>query len=603
MTSLGATVVDGGTRFEVWAPGAERVEVVLDGRRVDLEAVIDDRDPGAPTWIGTVDDVGHGDRYAIALDGGEPLPDPASRAQPDGVHGRSAVVDTASFEWGDDGWVGVELTDAVIYELHVGTFTQSGTFDGAIGQLPRLVDLGVTVVELMPVNAFPGTRNWGYDGVFPYATQASYGGPMGLARFVDAAHRVGLAVILDVVYNHVGPEGNVLARFGPFFTDAYSTPWGDAINVADRGSDGVRRFILDNVRSWIHDFHLDGLRVDAVHAIVDPTARPVGAEIVEAAHRAGERAGRSVLVTLESASNDPRLVRSTADHGWGADAVWNDDVHHALRVALTGQRHEYYAAYGGVGDLATALERRWVYSGRYSATLDRRHGADATDVDPARFIAFSTNHDHVGNTPRGDRLLADADVTEPRRRLAAAFILLSPFTPLLFMGEEYGERAPFPYFVDHGDPDLVEAVRRGRRLEFSGADWERGIADPADPATFDAAVLDPSVAGSGPHRGLLEMHTRLIHLRREHPVLTAADADQTVEVDGRAITVTRRWEATTTIATFNFGDEPVRARGAEDADVLFDSADPRWVGRDEAAYSPSSSVGSFGVRLLRLPDR
>jgi maltooligosyltrehalose trehalohydrolase len=453
----------------------------------------------------------------------------------------------------------------------------------------------------MPINAFPGTRNWGYDGVLPSAVQHSYGGPDGFARFVDAAHRHGLGVVLDVVYNHFGPEGNVLPTFGPYFTDTYDTPWGPAVNVAGSGSDGVRRYFIESAVGWIDDFHVDGLRLDAVHAIVDPTARPMVEELVGAVHRAGERNGRTVLVTLESASNDPRLVRTTDEHGWNADAVWNDDVHHALRVALTGEQHEYYGAYGGAADLAAALEHRWVYRGQYSPTLDRRHGAPADEVDPAHFVVFATNHDHVGNTPRGERMLHGADPADPRRRLAAAFVLLSPFTPLLFMGEEYGETAPFPYFVDHGDPELVEAVRRGRQAEFAGVDWEGGIADPADPATFTSAVLDPSLGESGPHAALLAMYTELIRLRRDEPVITDPDAEQRVVLDGKLLTVIRTSTSSTSVVRFNFSDEPATVDGADlgdgvsvdDAALRFDSASAAW-GGDEAN---GDGLPPFSARL------
>ena len=605
---LGATPLASGTRFEVWAPTASRVEIVPErSGTFDLASTAHPDVAGMTTWVGVGEGIGAGDRYRVRLDGGAACPDPASRSQPDGVHGPSAVVDPARFEWHDDDWTGVGLADAVLYELHVGSFTPGGTFDDAIAQLARLAELGVTLVEVMPVNAFPGTRNWGYDGVFPSAVQSSYGGPDGLARFVDAAHQHGVGVVLDVVYNHFGPEGNVLPMFGPYFTDAYDTPWGPAVNVAGPGSDGVRRYFIESAVGWIDDFHVDGLRLDAVHAIVDPTARPMVEELVEAVHRAGERNRRTVLVTLESASNDPRLVRTTAEHGWGADAVWNDDVHHALRVALTGEQHEYYAAYEGAPDLAAALEHRWVYRGQYSPTLDRRHGARVDDVDPAHFVVFSTNHDHVGNTPRGERMLHDADTADPRRRLAAAFVLLSPFTPLLFMGEEYGESAPFPYFVDHGDPDLVEAVRRGRRAEFADVDWAGGIADPADPATFSAAMLDPSLADSGSHAGLLAMYTELIRLRRDEPIITDPDAEQRVVLDAKLLTVIRTSTSWTSVARFNFSDESTAVSGADaasgldvmvDDDALrFDSASDRW----GAAPTTGQGLPPFSARLWVAP--
>ena len=591
---LGATVgANGRTRFVVWAPDATTIEVALDAGRHGL-----DRD--GPYWSAEVAGVAHGDRYRYVVDGAE-LPDPASRWQPDGVHGPSAVVDESVFQWHDDDWTGTELAGTVLYEMHVGTFTAEGTFEAASRQLSRLRDLGVTAVEVMPVAAFPGTRNWGYDGVFPYAVQDSYGGPVGLARFVDAAHRSGLAVILDVVYNHLGPEGNVLGRFGPYFTDSYRTPWGDAVNVAGPGSDHVRRYFIDNAVGWIRDFHLDGLRLDAVHAIVDPTPVPFVQELTRAVHAAGRAAERTVLVTIESSANDPRIVRSEEQHGWGCDAVWDDDVHHALRVALTGERREYYRAYSGTADLATAWQRRWVYTGRYSPTHDRRHGAPADDVDHQHFVVFDTNHDHVGNTPDGARMLASADPGDPRHRLAAAAILLSPFTPLLFMGEEYGETAPFPYFVDHGDPDLVEAVRRGRRSEFTDTDWSGAgaIADPADPGTFASAVLDATVAEREPHRSRLAMYSELLRIRRNHPVLTDPTARQEVSVVDDVMLVVRSTPAATASLTFNFSPVAVErpAPGPESV-IVFDTDDVRWGG----AGQDSTAVGAWSARL-RLVSR
>lgn len=575
---LGATPIEGGTRFEVWAPDASSVEVVIerpDGDELVAALALAEPDDGPTcadaTWSGVVDGVGPGARYRFRLDGGDLLADPASRLQPDGVHGPSEVVDVASFEWTDGAWTGVPLADTVLYELHVGTFTAAGTFDAAIGELDRLVELGVTTIELMPVAAFPGTRNWGYDGVFPFATQASYGGPAGLARLVDAAHSKGLAVVLDVVYNHFGPEGNVVPRYGPYLTDDYSTPWGGAVNVSGRHSDSVRRYFIDNAVGWITDFHLDGLRLDAVHAIVDPTARPFVAELTAAVHQAAADAERTVLVTIESSSNDARIVTDVEDHGWGCDAVWSDDVHHALRVALTGERHEYYAGFSGVDDLADAWRHRWVYRGQHSPTFGRRHGSDADGIDRRRFIAFAQNHDHNGNTPLGNRLLHDDGPGDPRLRLAAAATLLSPFTPMLFMGEEYAEQGPFPYFIDHGDPDLVTAVQEGRRREFSGVDWGGGVADPAAEATFRDAVLDPSVADEpGAHRDVLDLYRTLLTLRREHPVLTDPEATQRVEVDGDVMRVTRRLGEAESVLSMNFGDADGDDGSA--APLVFDSS-------------------------------
>lgn len=595
---LGATPVDGGTRFEVWAPFAETVSVVVGSPHGPERTVVLEPPPGddAPTsawstWSTIVEGVGAGDRYRFRLDDGEPLPDPASRLQPAGVHGPSEVVDLDAFLWTDSDWSGVELRDTILYELHVGTFTRAGTFDAAADELKRLVDLGVTTIELMPVAAFPGRRNWGYDGVFPFATQASYGGPSGLARLVDAAHAYGLGVVVDVVYNHFGPEGNVLTRFGPYLTDSYATPWGGAVNVSERYSDGVRRYLIENAVSWITDFHLDGLRLDAVHAIVDPTARPFVAELTDAVHDAGDRQGRPVLVTVESSANDPAIVRPAAEHGWGCDAVWNDDVHHALRVALTGERHEYYAGYRGAIDVARALERRWVYDGQHSVVAGRRHGAEAAGLDHRSFIVFAHNHDHVGNTPSGHRLLHEAGPGDPRLRLAAAATLLSPFTPLLFMGEEYAERAPFPYFVDHSDPALIEAVREGRRREFADVDWSGDVADPAAPETFSAAALDPDLAHGGPHRAMLDLYRRLIETRRRLDVLTDPAAVQAVTCDDDLVVVRRSLGSVESLLVLNFSDEQrVPPRAAGHRTIIDTGPENSWADRAVAAWSARLTV-------------
>jgi maltooligosyltrehalose trehalohydrolase len=579
----------------VWAPAASRVAVVLDGGD---DLVLERDDQVAGTWVGTAPGVGHGDRYRIRLDGGEPLADPASAWQPDGVFGPSAVLDPARFEWHDEGWHGIPLDATVLYELHVGTFTPAGTLDAAIGELDRLCGLGVTTVELMPLNAFSGARNWGYDGVFWSAVQHTYGGPEALARFVDAAHARGLAVVLDVVYNHVGPEGSVHERFAPYFTDTVHTPWGAAINVADRGSDLVRRTILESACRWISDFHVDGLRVDAVHAIFDPTARPFLAELTTAVRTAGEDAGRTVLVIAESSANDPRLVRPVEAGGLGFDAVWNDDVHHALRVALTGERRSYYEDYAGAPDLAHALADRWVFDGRYSAARGRTHGAPALDVPPERLVVFTTNHDQIGNTPDGARPTHDVR----GHLLAAATILLSPFTPMLFMGEEYGDPAPFPFFVDHADPELLEATRQGRAREFRDA-WSEDVLDPADPATFAAAVLHPELADTEPHRTILAAYTELLGLRRRVGVLRGP-ADQRVTQHGDAIVVDRRRGDERALVVLSLGAAAtVLDVDAAGLTIAYDSAAPAWGGDAPASVLDDArlAVGPHAVVLLATP--
>lgn len=528
----GAQALPGvGVRFSVWAPHATHVAVELLGgapRCVPLAPA-----PGQPgVFEALVDDVGAGDDYRFRLDDRLVRADPASRHQPQGVHGASRVVDPTAFAWSDGGWTGVSRADLVFYELHVGTFTEAGTFDAAIAHLPALRELGITAVELMPVAQFPGARNWGYDGVFPYAPQNSYGGPQGLRRLVDAAHGFGLAVVLDVVYNHLGPEGNVLADFGPYFTDAYRTPWGAAVNFDGSDSDGVRAYFLDNARHWLEEYHLDGLRLDAVHAIHDESARPFLAELAETVRACEKRRGHTLHVVAESDANDSRLVREVRHGGLGLDAVWNDDYHHAVHAALTGERTGYYEDFGGVEPVARALAERFVYDGRYSVHRRRRHGAPARDVPADRFVVFVQNHDQIGNRALGERLAAL--VGPARLRLAASLLLLAPGLPLLFMGEEYGETNPFLYFVSHGDPALLDAVRRGRRREFAAFVGEAAVPDPAAEDTFQRSRLDRARASGPQPAGLLALHRALLLLRREEPALRPGAAEVRVQHDAEA---------------------------------------------------------------------
>ncbi|MGC2360185.1 MAG: malto-oligosyltrehalose trehalohydrolase, partial [Thermoplasmata archaeon] len=430
---LGATFSPGGTtRFLVWAPAARRVQLVLDGSaRVLMESL------GDGYWGLERDGLRPGHRYGFRLDRGPALPDPASRSQPDGVHGLSELVEPERFAWSDAGWRGGEWAQPVLYELHVGAFGASPTFDGVVARLDYLRDLGVTAVEVMPVAQFPGDRNWGYDGVFPFAVQNSYGGIAGLQRLSDACHSRGLSLLVDVVYNHLGPEGNRLAAFGPYFTDRYRTPWGPAVNLDGRGSDEVRRFFIESATWLVTTAHLDGLRVDAVHAIVDPTAVPFLAELTRAVHRLGRRTGRRRWMVAESSLNDPRVVRPEAVGGLGFDAMWNDDFHHALHVALTGERQGYFVDFDGANDLRRVLVDGFALAGRRSAFRGRRHGRPARGVPADRFVVGAQNHDQVGNRPFGERL--SKLVPFEARKLAAGLTLLSPFVPMLFMGEEYGE--------------------------------------------------------------------------------------------------------------------------------------------------------------------
>ena len=580
MTSVarGARVLPGGgVEFRVWAPRQERMAVRVARGSVWEEHPME-RD--GDDFVARVPYARDGSRYAFVLADGRVRPDPVSRRQPDGVHDASAVVDPGAFRWSDAAWRGLEMRDLVLYELHVGTFTRARTFEGVIGELRRLRTLGVTAIELMPVAAFPGDRNWGYDGVALYAPHEAYGGPEGLRRLVDAAHGEGLAVILDVVYNHLGPEGNYLDDFAPYFTDVYHTPWGRAVNYDQADSDHVRRFVLDNARMWIEEYHCDGLRLDAVHAIFDFGARHLLRDIADVVHAAGEASGRRTLVIAESDQNDPRIVRQAPNEGYGCDGQWSDDFHHAVHACLTGERSGYYADFGGVGMLADALRHPFVYAGRYSPHRRRTHGAPADDVGRDRFVVCIQNHDQVGNRAAGDRL--DALVSFPQRKLAAALLLLSAYVPLLFMGEEYGEPRPFQYFVSHGDPELVRAVREGRRREFASFGWGDGVPDPQSEETFERSTLDASVRDAAPQADMLALYERLLALRREERALVPGEGEVEVAHDAEAGWIRLRLTtggARPLVAVFNLSDAPraVALDSAPEA-TLVDTEAPEFGG-------------------------
>jgi maltooligosyltrehalose trehalohydrolase len=458
-------------------------------------------------------------RYAFRLPDGRELPDPASRWQPEGVHKASAVFFPDRFAWSDAAWRGIPREELVIYELHVGTFTPQGTFDAIIPRLEQLASLGITALELMPVAQFPGDRNWGYDGVHPYAVQNSYGGPQGLMRLVDAAHQAGLAVILDVVYNHLGPEGNYLGAFGHYFTSRYHTPWGDAVNFDGPHSDAVRQFVIDNACTWIRDFHLDGLRLDAVHAIFDFSARHILEELQAAVHEQAGRRNCRVHVIAESNQNDVRLIRPVSAGGYGLDGVWSDDFHHAVHALLTGESDGYYQDFGRPEQVAKAFNQVFVNDGCYSRFRARRHGSRVGDADRTRFVVCVQNHDQIGNRPLSDRL--STIVAHEAQRLACGLLLLSPCVPLLFMGQEYGETRPFPFFCSFLDPGLAEAVRKGRREEFAALAfrWSELVADPQDPATLDSAKLSWRWPADSPQAGLRRLHADLLKARRQWPAL------------------------------------------------------------------------------------
>jgi maltooligosyltrehalose trehalohydrolase len=590
----------------VWAPRAESVDVVLEG---DAERAIPLERGEHGYFAGTAGAAGPGTRYRFRLNGDpdRAFPDPASRSQREGVHGPSEVVGPAADGWDAFDWQGLPFEDYVVYELHVGTFTEQGTFDAAAMYLDGLVDLGITAVEVMPVAQFAGSRNWGYDGVFPYAVQDSYGGPEAFRRFVAECHRRGLAVVVDVVYNHVGPEGNVLEEFGPYFTDRYRQPWGKTINFDGAGSDEVRRLFLGSALAWLEEFHVDALRLDAIHAILDVSARPFLQELAEAVDELSERLGRPRYLVAESDLNDARFVTPVNQGGIGLHAQWNDDFHHALHALLTGERAGYYLDFGTVGQLARAFTGGYVYQGEHSAFRDRRHGNSSAAIPAGRLVVFAQNHDQVGNRPQGDRLAALVSVEA--QKLASGVVALSPYVPLLFMGQEYGETAPFPYFVSMSDPKVVRAVHRGRVAEFQSLGWTAESPDPQDEATYASAHLNRALREEEPHRALLEFHRELLALRRAHPALARLSKDDmavSADEEARVLVVRRRSGTNEVLAVFHFGDGArVAVAGLQGRwEKLMDSADQRWAGPgsqtpEELAEEERLQLGSTSFVLYR----
>jgi maltooligosyltrehalose trehalohydrolase len=594
-----AYIDDGACRFTVWAPYAEHVDVQIS--------------PGSGTCTplrrgdcgyhsGMIHGVRPATRYKYVLDGQMALPDPASRYQPEGVHGPSEVC-SSEFPWTDGKWTGLRLEDYIIYELHVGTFTHKGTFDAVVERLSDLKALGITAIELMPVAQFPGERNWGYDGAYPYAVHNSYGGPDGLRRLVNACHSQGLAAILDVVYNHLGPEGNYAGKFGPYFTERYHTPWGSAMNFDGFGSDEVRHFFVENAVYWLREFHFDALRLDALHAILDMSAFPFLAELSARVEKERTETGRQMYLIGESDLNDPRLIRRPENGGLGLDAQWNDDFHHALHVLLTGEQTGYYADYGSTEQLERAFRDGFVYAGQYSRYRQRRHGAPSTDIPPQQFVVFSQNHDQVGNRIAGDRLSTIASFES--LKLAAACVVLSPNIPLLFMGEEYGETAPFPYFVSHSDPALVKAVRKGRREEFAGFGWQGTLPDPQDTGTFLSARLHWQEREIGHHGALIAFYRELLRLRRTVPPLReGTPVVASTQPSQERVLLLRRKHAEGEVllaVNFNQSDSPVSGDFIPGRwRKLLDSSDSRWMG--DGSRLPDYLAVNAGTKLT-LPPR
>jgi maltooligosyltrehalose trehalohydrolase len=493
--------------FRVWAPLPRKVELQLGPQRLPMRLTRD-----GWWYIEVEDSLAKGD-YGFVLDGEGPFPDPRSHFQPRGVHGPSRVVDHGAFHWTDGNFRALPLSQAVLYEMHVGTFSAEGTFDAAIERLAYLRDLGVTHVELMPVNEFPGKHGWGYDGVDLYAPHHAYGGPEGLKRFVNACHARGLAAILDVVYNHIGPSGNYLGKFAPYLTRRYATPWGEAMNFDGPHSDEVRRFCCDNALMWLRDYHFDGLRLDAVDHIVDTGAVHIMEQLATEVSALADKAGRSLVLIAETDVNDPKLLRPRERAGYGLDAQWNDDFHHALHTALTGEQNGYYADFGTLADLAKALEQGYVFDGRYCKFRQRHRGRAPLGLAGRHLLAYVQNHDQVGNRPGGERL--SQLVSEGRQKIAAALMLTSPFVPMLFQGEEWAASSRFEYFTDHAEPHLGKAVREGRAAGFEELGWKlEAPPDPQTPAAFTESKLNWDEPGRPPHAAMLDWYRRLLTLRR-----------------------------------------------------------------------------------------
>jgi maltooligosyltrehalose trehalohydrolase len=510
-------------RFEVWAPAARGVDVVLP-TDTEQPAHLKMTARAGGWWALEVADAGHGTDYAFSLDADPARPDPRSAWQPHGVHAASRVFDPARHVWADTDWPGRDVRGLLFYELHLGTFTPEGTLDAAAMRLPHLVELGVDVVELMPVAAFDGHWGWGYDGVALYAVHEPYGGPAALQRFVDAAHAVGLAVCLDVVYNHLGPRGNYLAEFGPYFTAEHQTPWGSAVNLDDDGRVPVRRWVCDNALRWLRDFHVDALRLDAVHSLIDDSRWHLLAQLSDEVAALAAQLGRPLSLIAESDLNDPSMIETTAQGGRGMTAQWDDDVHHGLHAALTGERQGYYVDFGPLDIVGHTLTQVFRHTGQWSTFRGKPWGRP---IDPARhrghqFVAFLQNHDQIGNRALGDRI--GASISPGRQAIGAALVLTSAFTPLLFMGEEWGATTPWAFFTDFTDPDLARAVSQGRREEFAAHGWTAGqLPDPQDPATRQASVLDWAEPGKPSHGRLLTWYQELIALRRAEPHLRDDD--------------------------------------------------------------------------------
>jgi maltooligosyltrehalose trehalohydrolase len=595
--NIGATYLGNGhTEFTVWAPLKEKMVLHI-VHPFDKET---EMQKDALGYFHVVEKVGAGCKYFFKVDGKD-LADPASQLQPEGVHGPSEVIDHTIYSWKDEKWKGLSFSDLILYELHVGTFTGEGTFEAIIPKLDHLVDTGINAIELMPAAQFPGERNWGYDGVFPYAVQNSYGGPQGLKKLVDACHQKGIALFLDVVYNHLGPEGNYFESFAPYFTDKYKTPWGKAVNFDDAWSDGVKKFFSDNAIYWLKHFHIDGLRFDAVHYVIDLGAVHFWESIHEKICALENETGKKFHTIAESDLNSPKVTRPQKNGGWGFTAQWLDDFHHALYVLLHDKGKKFYADFGRMEQLVKSYKDGFVHDGGYVTFRKRKHGASSAGVSGDKFIVFTDNHDQAGNRATGARLTALVD--HERIKLAAAACLLSPYIPMLFMGEEYGEDAPFLYFVSHSDQDLIRKVQEGRKNDFSHFDWSEEPPDPQDEKTFLRSKLQWNKLDQKINQNLLQWYKMLIQLRKNHPALKNFNKADVSAIAHGDILVLERQSASRQhrfIALFNFSETetqtfnlPANANWKKQIDSTVMQTLPATVPGSQSVHLPPLTVTAY----------